>query len=165
MNWSFKLFRVPILDWITIQLYRPKSPHLRHFHRNSLWVMCVLKGTRFMPRTLPHTVKTNVLKKSVEVLIRKIILPLISLSSKLVTYTLIPVAIYLFRRTVSSTQCIDIVLFFQYNLRCCNVSTCWKSVSREVFFINTIPETPFNTYKRFTLPKRCVYIYNCINFL
>ena len=46
-----------------------------------------------MPRTLPYSVKTNVLKKKCVVLIRKIILPLISLSSKLVTYASILVAI------------------------------------------------------------------------
>ena len=47
-----------------------------------------------MPRTVPNTVKTNALKKKrVVMLIRKITLPLISLFSKLVTYTLIPVAI------------------------------------------------------------------------
>ena len=52
----------------------------------------MLKGTRFMPRTVHYTVKTNALKKKnrVVVLIRKIILPLISLLSKL------NVAIYLF---------------------------------------------------------------------
>ena len=118
----------------------------------------MLKGMRFMPRAQPYSVKTNVLKKCVVVLIRKIILPLISLSSKLVTYTLILVAIYIFRRPVSSTQGIDIVLIFQNSLRCCHVSTCWKSVSRQVFFINTIPETLFTTYKRFPLPTRGLYI-------
>ena len=114
-----------------------------------IWSICVfmLKGTRFIPRTLRYTVKTNVLKKRVEVLIRKIILPLTSLSSKLVTYTLIPVAIYLFRRTVSSTQGIDIVLFFQYYLRCCNVSTCWKSVSIWVFLL-TLPRKHLLTHTK-----------------
>ena len=52
----------------------------------------MLKGTRFMPRTVPYTVKTNALKKKrVVVLIRKIILLLISLLSKLIDN----VAIYL----------------------------------------------------------------------
>ena len=45
-----------------------------------------------MPRTVPCTVKINAfIKKRAVVLIRKIILPLISLFSKLVTCTLIPV--------------------------------------------------------------------------
>ena len=86
MNWSFILIRVPVWDWITIELYRPKSPHLRHFHRNShslaweqwrvvdysslctdtrktlrIWGMCVnARGHSWglcQLRTAPHTVK------------------------------------------------------------------------------------------------------------
>ena len=53
---------------------------------------------------------------------------------------------YSFRRTVSRTQGINIILVFQYNLCCCNISTCWKNVSRYVFFINTILEIFFNIW-------------------
>ena len=122
----------------------------------------MLKGTRFMQRTVPCTLKTNALKKRVVVLIRKIILPLIFLFSKLVTYNFIPVAIYLFRRTFSSTQGIDIVLLF--SIICAvvtfqHVEKCFQiSVFHTLTMLTLFRKHFFNTYKRFTLPKRCVYI-------
>ena len=129
----------------------------------------MLKGARFMPTTVPYTVKTNVLeKKRVIVLIRKIILPLISLFSKLVTYTLIPVAIYLW--TVSRIQSINIVLIFLYNLPCCTQHfNMLKYMFPDWCFSFTLFRKHFfETYKTFTLPKRCMYIpvipYNRINF-
>ena len=163
MNWLFILFRVPIWDWITIELYidrnrriyaistvtqtgRPGNNGRLLTTRNCvltrvwrpktfcIWGMCVYAQRHevYAKNCTLHCKKLTLWKKRVVVLIRKIILPLISLFSKLVNYTLITVTIYVyfFRRTFSSTQSIDIVLFFQYNLPCCNVSTYWKGVSR-----------------------------------
>ena len=101
-----------------------------------------------------YTVKTNILKKRVAVVMWKIIFFVISLFSKLVIYILIPVVIS--RRTVSRTQDIDIILVLLYNLRCYNVSACWKKISRYVLLINTIMETLFQRVEMFSLPKRCL---------
>ena len=81
----------------------------------------MLKGTRFMPRTVPCTV-TNALKKTCcSVNSENHTSPDIFVFKTCHLYLDTGNNIYLFRITFSSTQSIDIVLFFQYKKKYMNV--------------------------------------------